>query len=163
MKRNIVGIAIAIIAYIFINKYSYSELLKVFSSDGEIIIAILALLIIIIAVYYRWLTNERKYVMDNKGIFVTKGNRSKFFNWNEFDHFSLYFNAEKEENHDIIGKRFYLQIKSISLSSIIFNKVLLVQAEPENEKEIYEKLSKILPEKFNIKVPSCSFTKIIFR
>lgn len=132
------------------------------SSHWELFTIVFMIAILVGLLFYFLHNQEIVYVMDNQGITIKKNNKKVFFKWNDLDHFSLkFYRDENKSNSDILGESFYIKIKSYSLLSILFNRVLYVQAEPDNEEKVYSTLAKVLPEKSIIEVPSFTISRII--
>jgi len=132
-----------------------------------VMLLILALLGIASASVYYFITyvfpyKTRRYLINETGINVEKGDLKKYYSWNEFEYFfgdpdrknydnqdfvgknrSAYF----EELNNIDGRKFYIKLKPTSIISRIIKNVLVIHSDPESNENVYKILSQKLEER----------------
>ena len=120
--------------------------------EYAILLLIAAIGLVVIGIFIQFpIARYRKYVVDDEGIEITRGRKTKKFIWDNlamFHEWSIDFpgfqvgskNAIKEEK-DIFGKKYYIYLKNKKFGLVW--QVIVVFVEPE----LVERIEKIFVEK----------------
>lgn len=89
---------------------------------------------------------RRTYILNDEGLRITKNRKKKIYAWDQFSLFYDYSergqdNGLKEEEARMIGKIFYLKVKTR-----LYKKFVVIYAEPDNCKQVYDYLKARLKE-----------------
>jgi hypothetical protein len=102
---------------------------------------------------------EKQYSLNNYGITISVGRKTKTYSWNEFESFYSYSlvirksanpsisHQVAELNKDIRGDTFYLRKKSNNLISKLYKTFVVVYSETDNSEMVNEFLVNHLPKK----------------
>lgn len=101
--------------------------------------------------YYR-----RRYILSDDHIEIFRGNRSRVYNWDQFEYFYNYSKYDEkahskvlefaEYSKKVLGETFYLKKKSSSWFNF-FKTFVVIYSEPDISEKVQEFLRKHLPEK----------------
>lgn len=139
---------------------------------------VMFLITVFLCIYYKFIKRavDRKYVLNEQGLIITKGNKTQLYLWQEFECFYKYsalrYDSDnikfkgnrymsKQERGKIIeiehaiektnGDKFYLKKKTDSVfygaSALTPKKFVVIYSEPDNSKTVEEFLNKVLPKK----------------
>jgi len=129
--------------------------------------AIVGIILLFLVINKFFSYRKRIYYLDNQGITISKGNKKKYYLWNNFECFYQYASQRgrvksswysnkyiSEEDIKIIGETgeeiqgqfFHLRKKSLGLLSKLYKIFVVVYAEPDNSEAVKNFLSKHLPQ-----------------